>query len=109
MQRNSRKETFEDDGRVVADMSSLAPRRPMFLPNTEGLRQSGMEEPPLIADEGETTDSSDARPWESYDPDKETVRAAMKGALGASLLIWLVYAIGLGLFIFLLTRLFKLF
>ena len=32
----------------------------------------------------------------------------VKGALGATLLIWLVYAAGFGIFIFVLTRLFKL-
>ncbi len=83
---------------VIADMSGLAPKRPILFPvfdpgaqmeaQKERVRSSATKQPAGI--------------------DREGCLAAMKGALGASLLIWLVYAVAFGAFLFVLTRLFKL-
>ena len=88
----------EDDERVIADMSGLAPKRPILFP---------------VFDAGKQMDAQKerfrAKPQQPpSDLDREGRLAAVKGALGATLLIWLVYAVGFGIFIFVLTRLFKL-
>ena len=88
----------EDDERVIADMSGLAPKRPILFP---------------VFDTGKQMDAQKeqfrAKPQQPHaDLDREGRMAAVKGALGATLLIWLVYAAGFGIFIFVLTRLFKL-
>ena len=88
----------DDDERVIADMSGLAPKRPILFP---------------VFDAGKQMDAQKerfrAKPQQPRaDLDREGRLAAVKGALGATLLIWLVYAAGFGIFIFVLTRLFKL-
>ena len=88
----------DDDERVIADMSGLAPKRPILFP---------------VFDAGKQMDAQKerfrAKPQQPpSDLDREGRLAAVKGALGATLLIWLVYAVGFGIFIFVLTRLFKL-
>ena len=88
----------DEDERVIADMSGLAPKRPILFP---------------VFDAGKQMDAQKerfrAKPQQPpSDLDREGRLAAVKGALGATLLIWLVYAAGFGIFIFVLTRLFKL-
>jgi hypothetical protein len=88
----------DEDERVFADMSGLAPKRPILFP---------------VFDAGKQMDAQKerfrAKPQQPpSDLDREGRLAAVKGALGATLLIWLVYAVGFGIFIFVLTRLFKL-
>ncbi|MBQ2094280.1 MAG: hypothetical protein II474_00100 [Firmicutes bacterium] len=88
----------DEDERVIADMSGLAPKRPILFP---------------VFDAGKQMDAQKerfrAKPQQPpSDLDREGRLAAVKGALGATLLIWLVYAVGFGIFIFVLTRLFKL-
>ena len=87
----------EDDERVIADMSGLAPKRPILFPVFDAGRQMDAQK-----------EQFRARPQQPVDIDREGRLAALKGALGASLLIWLVYAAGFGIFLFVLTRLFKL-
>ncbi len=87
----------EDDERVIADMSGLAPKRPILFPVFDAGRQMDAQK-----------EQFRAKPQQPVDIDREGRLAALKGALGASLLIWLVYAAGFGIFIFVLTRLFKL-
>ena len=84
---------------VVADMSGLAPKRPVLFPVFDAGKQ-------MDAQKENVRSSQDRQP---VDVDRDGVKAAMKGALGASLLIWLVYAVAFGTFIFFLTRFFKLF
>ncbi|MBQ2095766.1 MAG: hypothetical protein II474_07670 [Firmicutes bacterium] len=79
---------------VIADMSGLPPRRPMLFPSFDAGRQKVPERPD--------------DPPQPVDVDAEGIKAAMKGAIGASLLLWLVYAAVFGAFIFVLTRLFRL-
>ena len=83
-----------EENMVVADMSGLAPKRPLLFPSFDALRKKAPAEP-----------VSPEQP--PADVDVEGLKAAMKGAIGAGLLIWLVYAVVFGAFIFLLTRLFK--
>lgn len=88
----------EDDERVIADMSGLAPKRPILFPVFDAGKQMDAQK-----------EQFRAKPQQPRaDLDREGRLAAVKGALGATLLIWLVYAAGFGIFIFVLTRLFKL-
>ena len=87
----------EDDERVIADMSGLAPKRPILFPVFDAGKQMDAQK-----------EQFRAKPQQPVDIDREGRLAALKGALGASLLIWLVYAAGFGIFLFVLTRLFKL-
>ncbi|MBQ3660876.1 MAG: hypothetical protein II907_02365 [Firmicutes bacterium] len=87
----------DDDERVIADMSGLAPKRPILFPVFDAGKQMDAQK-----------EQFRAKPQQPVDIDREGRLAALKGALGASLLIWLVYAAGFGIFIFVLTRLFKL-
>ena len=88
----------DDDERVIADMSGLAPKRPILFPVFDAGKQMDAQK-----------EQFRAKPQQPHaDLDREGRMAAVKGALGATLLIWLVYACGFGIFIFVLTRLFKL-
>ena len=88
----------DDDERVIADMSGLAPKRPILFPVFDAGKQMDAQK-----------EQFRAKPQQPRaDLDREGRLAAVKGALGATLLIWLVYAAGFGIFIFVLTRLFKL-
>ena len=88
----------DDDERVIADMSGLAPKRPILFPVFDAGKQMDAQK-----------EQFRAKPQQPHaDLDREGRMAAVKGALGATLLIWLVYAAGFGIFIFVLTRLFKL-
>ena len=85
-----------EENMVVADMSDLAAKRPILLPSFDAFKgrkaapeELAKEKPPV-------------------DIDEEGIRAAMKGAIGAGLMIWLVYVIVFGAFIFALTRFFRL-
>ncbi|MBR2098360.1 MAG: hypothetical protein IKN28_06670 [Firmicutes bacterium] len=88
----------DDDERVIADMSGLAPKRPILFPVFDAGKQMDAQK-----------EQFRAKPQQPRaDLDREGRLAAVKGALGATLLIWLVYAAGFGIFLFVLTRLFKL-
>ena len=88
----------DEDERVIADMSGLAPKRPILFPVFDAGKQMDAQKAQFRA-----------KPQQPHaDLDREGRMAAVKGALGATLLIWLVYAAGFGIFIFVLTRLFKL-
>ena len=85
-----------EENMVVADMSDLAAKRPLLFPSFDAFKKK----------DGPKTASAQQSP---VDADVEDIKAAMKGALGAGLMIWLVYVIVFGAFIFLLTRFFKFF
>lgn len=79
---------FEDDGRVIADMSGVQRRR-LWLPVKD-------------------SEAEDTRPWdESGKWNRRERKYALWGALSASLLIGLVYLAGFGIVIFLLTLLWR--
>ena len=84
-----------EENMVVADMSDLAAKRPILLPSFDAFKKK----------DGPKTAASQP----PIDADVEDIKAAMKGALGAGLMIWLVYVIVFGAFIFLLTRFFRFF
>ena len=82
----------DDDGRVIADMTDVR-KRNLFLPQNMSLRK---EQPHPAADRSNDDPlSGDEGRWYLF------------GALRAALLIWLVYAAAFGLFIWLLTFLFR--
>ena len=97
LQDELKQEEAEDleESMVVADMSGLAPKRPVFFPVFDAGRQ-------MEAQKERVQHAS--RQQTPVDIDREGRLAAIKGALGASLLIWLVYAVGFGLFILILTK-----
>ena len=100
LQDELKEEDAEDleETMVVADMSGLAPKRPILFPVFDAGKQMDAQK-----------EQFRAKPQQPHaDLDREGRMAAVKGALGATLLIWLVYAAGFGIFIFVLTRLFKL-
>lgn len=84
----------EDDGRTIADMSDLAPHRNWlggWTPST------GSNRPEKPAPQQQAQPKPD-RPWEQQQTFTGSQRFwAIMGALKASLLIGLVYVVGLGL------------
>ncbi|MBR2726512.1 MAG: hypothetical protein IKD71_01290 [Solobacterium sp.] len=85
----------DDDGRVIADMSDVR-KRNLFLPHTLS-RQPGNQQPVIPNTAGSNDDPLQGEEGRWY----------LFGALRAALLIWLVYAAAFGLFIWLLTFLFR--
>ncbi len=89
----------DDDGRTIADMSGVTRR------NLIGIRlpESAAEKPAASAPEHADPD----RPWENKNAlSREDRRSYILGALGASLMIWAVYAVVLGGAILLITKLY---
>ena len=78
-----KKDGFEDDGRVLADMSDIE-RRPLFLPRIRSKR----------------ADASEGTPLSSLSKDDR--RIATRGAVAASLLIGGAFAGGMAVVIALL-------
>ena len=78
-----------DDGRTAADMSALSQRR---IPTGQ--------RPGAAANDQER---GEVRPWETQFTRQERL-AAVFGAMGAALLIGLIYLAAFGLVIFLLLR-----
>lgn len=97
LQDELKQEEAEDleESMVVADMSGLAPKRPILFPVFDAGKQMDAQKERV---------QNAARQQTPIDVDREGRLAAIKGALGASLLIWLVYAVGFGLFILILTK-----
>lgn len=79
---------IKDDDRVVADMSALAPKRPLFMPSLD------IQEEEIPAHEAQKGKVS-----------KEERGSLIKGALSASLAIWIVYVVVFGIVIYLMTKL----
>ena len=65
----------DDDERVIADMSGLAPKRPILFPVFDAGKQMDAQK-----------EQFRAKPQQPVDIDREGRLAALKGALGASLL-----------------------
>ncbi len=70
-------------------MSGLAPKKPMFMPSFNS--QEEEETPAHEAQRGKVS--------------KEERGSLIKGALSASLMIWLIYAVVFGIVIYLITKL----
>ena len=82
----------DDDGRTIADMSSFEPRTPFgFRSKAEKQTQTGRTE---------------VEPVPGSDISREQRRSYIWGALSAALLIGLVFIVGLGLTIALITWVF---
>lgn len=82
----------EDDGRTIADMSNLAPHRNWLGGWTASTGSDSRREQPSPQPQQQR------RPWEQPDTFTGSQRFwAVMGALKASLLIGLVYVVGLGL------------
>lgn len=79
----------DDDGRVIADMSDISRPNLMHL----GVPISKPTPPSQQVPEQTKED----RPWESDEMSREDRRAYIWAALGAGLLIGLVFLVGLGL------------
>ena len=70
-----KREPFEDDGRTIADMSGVE-RQPLLLPNLGPIKKAREERK--------------EKRFESSE-DKETRKAYVSGAIGATLLIGAIY------------------
>ena len=79
----SKREPFEDDGRTIADMSGVE-RQPLLLPNIGLIKKAREERKAARANEVKT------ERFESSE-DKETRKAYVSGAIGATLLIGAIY------------------
>lgn len=83
----------EDDGRTIADMSDLAPHRNWLGGWTPSTGSESRRERPV-----QQAQPKQERPWEQQATFTGSQRFwAIMGALKASLLIGLVYVVGLGL------------
>ena len=89
----SKKVYNDDDGRTVADMSSIE-RQPLIVPNLKSLKKENQN----------TEAESDAPEWEQESLNKEQRRAFIGGALTAALVIAGVFIAVGALVIFLITR-----
>ena len=86
----------DDDGRTIADMSGIE-------------RQSGFSFRSFSSRSSSKSDNSteEEKPWEASPMPKGERFAWIGGALSAALLIGLTFLLGIGIFIFLLTVLWK--
>lgn len=92
----SRKKKYDDDdGRTIVDMSDIS-RPPILVPRLDELtkksKDANREEPV-------------AKPQSDYELSNTERRAAVGGALSATLLIGGAFAAGIGILIFILSRL----
>lgn len=99
---NKKEDNFIDDGRTIVDMTGVE-RPALFGRNfkAEKAKRRELEVP--------EKKEIDEKPWEK-DKDKiskEDRRLVIKGALGASILIWLCYALVFGIVILIAFLIFK--
>ena len=94
-----RKDDFEDDGRTVADMSGIEGHA-SFIGSLAGLRGDRRKR-------REEADAVGVKEDKSVDMTRDEKRWFIGGALGAALLIALVFGLGLGLIILLMVIFWK--
>lgn len=99
--RKEKEDNLIDDGRTIVDMTGVE-RPALFGRNykAEKAKRRELEAP---------KEEAEVKPWEQ-DKDKmskEDRMAVIKGALGASFLIWLCYAVVFGVVILVLFLIFK--
>lgn len=87
----------DDDGRTIADMSGIEPQGGFSLHSFSAKTSS--------ADPSQPT--QEEKPWESSTISKGERFAWIGGALSAALLIGLVFLLGIGALIFLLTMVWR--
>ena len=88
----------DDDGRTIADMSQV--KRPSLFGNLPGSVYKREEKP-------EEQEPRKAAPWVDGSLSKQDRHAFFLGTMKASLLIGAAYLVGFGVFILLLTLLFR--
>ena len=81
---------FEDDGRTIADMSSVE-RQPLIIPKFSRLKNNKKSE----------TESVGEKPWEDNSFNKKERKSFIFGALGATLLVSGIFALAFALIIIL--------
>jgi hypothetical protein len=91
----SRKSSWEDDGRTVADMSGVSGPS-MFVPRKSSAQKESQPRPDI---------KSSDRPWEDQPYSRKERILLVLGALKATLLIAGAFLLGLGLAIYLMLRL----
>lgn len=92
-----RKKQYDDDGRVVADMSDVG-RQPMIIPRFDHLHKNERR------DMREPEEMTQNRPEYEVQYTDEERRALIGGTVTAALLIGAVFIVAIGLLIFLITR-----
>ena len=88
----------DDDGRTIADMSQV--KRPSLFGNLPGSVYKREEKP-------EEQEPRKAAPWVDDSLSKQDRHAFFFGTMKASLLIGAAYLVGFGVFILILTLLFR--
>lgn len=87
---------WEDDGRTIADMSQV--KRPSLFGNLPGSAYQREEE---------REEAKESPPWVDDSLSKQDRHAFFFGTMKASLLICAAYLVGFGVFILILTLLFR--
>ena len=92
-----KKKTYDDDdGRTIADMSSIS-RQPLILPRFKKSENNVDNE----------AQSSDDKPWENTSFSKKERRSYIFGALGAAVLVGSIFAISFLILILLMIFVWK--
>ncbi len=94
----------EDDGRTVADMSNVT-RRSVF--GFEPLRRRFRDLPDAASEEQDSFLNGEDRPWEKKELNGKDTGRYILGALGAGLLVGLIFIGAAALFIGLLLLIWK--
>ena len=89
----------DDDGRTIADMSQV--KRPSLFGNLPGSAYPREEQPE------EREEAKKSPPWVDDSLSKQDRHAFFFGTMKASLLICAAYLVGFGVFILILTLLFR--
>ena len=89
----------DDDGRTIADMSQV--KRPSLFGNLPGSAYQREEQPE------EREEAKKSPPWVDNSLSKQDRHAFFFGTMKASLLICAAYLVGFGVFILILTLLFR--
>ena len=89
----------DDDGRTIADMSQV--KRPSLFGNLPGSAYQREEQPE------EREEAKKSSPWVDNSLSKQDRHAFFFGTMKASLLICAAYLVGFGVFILILTLLFR--
>ena len=99
--KKEKEDNLIDDGRTIVDMTGVE-HPALFGRNykAERTKRRELEKP---------KDEVEVKPWEENKDkmSKEDRRAVIKGALGASILIWICYAVVFGIVILAMFLIFK--
>ena len=96
----------DDDGRTIADMSQV--KRPSLFGNLPGSAYQREEQPEEREEQPEEREEAKkSPPWVDNSLSKQDRHAFFFGTMKASLLICAAYLVGFGVFILILTLLFR--